>query len=227
MIGLVIGGTIGLVLFAGWIDSLLLDWVYFSSMNLFVPNLLIVIPCLLLLLGVLNRRYSKASFNSSTIGLEWSASAGIMVGVVMVYFLGILNLGAYLSFSPYILPRSNFLQFFVPFFLFMLALEGIVRGVWWSSFATKVKLQSPKKEIIFLIISLGIVLGMIYILSLIYNPIQMALGLLNPQMLLLALSALAVILGWIFYGVTKNWVIDAFMIALFIAVFMSALFPAF
>jgi len=109
----------------------------------------------------------------------------------------------------------------------MLAMEGIVRGIWWPSFTAKVSLKSPHKEITFLLLSLFVVLGMNYLLSQVYLPVQMALGLLNPQMMLLVMSALAVILGGIFYNVTKNWLVDAALIALFIAVFMSALFPAF
>lgn len=220
-------GSIGLIIIGGWIDRLLLDWIYISNMNLFIPNLFIVIPCLFILLGLLHRKYQKSPIILSTFGLEWNRSAGWVVGGILIYFLGMLNLGAYVSYSPYLLPRSNFLSIFVPFFLFMLAIEGIVWGIWWPIYTLKVKMASPRKEVSFLLVSVGLILGVTYILSQVYLPVQMALGLLNPQMMLLAMSVLAAILGWIFYNITKNWIIGAFLIAIIIAIFMSALFPAF
>ncbi|MHA1341007.1 MAG: alpha/beta hydrolase [Promethearchaeota archaeon] len=235
-----ISGTIGIILLSAFVDKLLLSVFMISVMNFFIPNLIISIPTLLIFYKYISRKtkistdsiYEKASQK-----IREHIKANLYPTISLSYLLILMNLGSYIVIAPFLLPKWTFIAFFIPFLLYFQGLEfGLRNGLekpLEDILLKKYKNKSDKNmnktivQILILIITIGLACLIGLLIAKIYLPLKMELGILNPDILIIAISGGGILFGSLFYLSTKKSYTGAIFSSLLISILMSVLFPAF
>jgi hypothetical protein len=221
--------TVIILIGSSLIDRLLVPVMTLSILNIMMPNLLVSIPFMVLTLSFAHKHIKsvqKSPIKPSTFGLQWTPQAVFIPIIIMVYFIGSFNLGSYIAMAPYLLPKSTFGLFLIPFLLFFLGFEFAIRPTLHEWLAA-LKFREPYKPWIVFFILIAISVGITTIIAELYLTIKINLGVLNPELLLMGLGVIVNLFGGIMYHKTKNSISGAVLMALIIVILFSALFPNF